>query len=552
MKTSTKTGTMFSSRPIGRAGFAILAMAIVFGMAAGFTACNNDTPDKPDNGPKNTTNPFLGTWTGEDSDGDQMTMTFTANTYEMKWPELEGEDTKGTYTYKGNKAALKDQDRSEGVAGVSEGVTGVSEDTLVFNFSGWPLTGTLTRPSSSKPSEPPPSVPEAKATLRYEIVPAGRVPLGRTLSEDALYALVTSVKDKEDKNDYYLYHLGQVNKTPILYKDAFRYEGMGVQTIYFEKSWSNEDAVMQSMTTAKENTFEHNWSVGLSFEYAHKFGAVGVLESQVKLGIQASYGQTIGETISTSNTSETSRAKVEGETQGLSVILDPTDPQGTYRYVLFGTIDVYCFFTVDPTTRAVIGKPVITQCAREASYYWALDYEPLSSNGVYGRTVPGSLFDDPAIDFSKVPRPTEILGEGEQPDVVPGLAIKWYEERKNSRRIKDSESWREYYTISPAFDITRLTEAGYNHFNFKLSFDAYEVDNGWVNINVDDNKGFSWWNAWESIDLTKGRWNTIERQFDLRIDKMTPQFSISWDASGAGADDYDLGDRRITIEARKQ
>jgi hypothetical protein len=582
MKTSTKTGTMFSSRPIGRAGIAVLAMAIVFGMAAGFAAC----PNQPDDSPKKTTNPFVGKWTGVDSEGDEMTMTFTANTYEMIWPDLEGEDTKGTYTYSRNKAVLKDEDGSEGVAGVSEGVAGVSEDTLVFNFGGWPLTGTLTRPSS-KPSGPSvPSVPEAKANLRYEIVPAGMVgqtrQTARSVSESDRFVLVDSAYDND--NYYYLYYLGYVSSVPVLYKDSFRYEGIGVQTISYEKSWSTEESVMQSLTKAKDETFEHNWNVGLSFEYGHKFGISSLAESSIKLGIQASYGQTIGSTISTSNTWETSRAKVEGETQSLSVVLDKSDPMGTYRYVLFGTLDVFCFFIVDKTTRLQKGDAQITQCARENAFTWGLDFEPLgSSNALFGRTGSGAPFSAPAIDFSTLPVPTKQYVEDE-PIVPPTPELKttWSITKTDKPNVvppddpnysnlvsalnflfgvvdpdgiiwAEGNDWRESYTIT-GFEKQKLLDAGFTTLQFKLTFLAKEVTDCWVNVYVDDERGagYNLWASSGTIDLTPNNWNTIEKEFTVPITRMTPTLSVYWTAGSKKYDPaYLLDARTIAITAKQ-
>jgi hypothetical protein len=306
------------------------------------------------------------------------------------------------------------------------------------------------------------------------------------------------------------------------------------------------------MKTAAEETWKVSGSVTVSAEASAEAGVKPFASAEVKAGVSATVGSEYANTVSVSNTYETSKTKVEGETQGLSVVLDKTDPKGTYRYVLFGDFDVYCLFKVNPTTRAVVGQPEVTQCVRVDSYTWGIDYEPLSSNGFFGKTASGDLFDIPAIDFSVVPRPTKSVTP-ETPIVTPPeLVTKWYVERTNNQRIKDSYSSPESYTIDPFFDIQRLKTEGYINFNFKLSFDAYEVDDGWVNISINDGNGIRWWSVWEAIDLNKGYWNTIERQFTIPRDKLTTTFTIIWDASGSGADDYNLGTRRITIEAIKE
>lgn len=254
-----------------------------------------------------------------------------------------------------------------------------------------------------------------KATLRYETVPYGSSAFGKSIvkADNEPYVLVASAKEHDNSVHYYLYYMGYVKSVPIAYKDAFRYDGTTPITIGYEKSWMTEESIMQSMTTAKEETWKVNASTTVGAEVTASAGAI-FASVEVKASISATIGGEYGETVSTSNTYETSSTKINGETVSVSATIGENGQSaGRYRYALFGTTDVYCLFTVNPTTREIISVD-ITNRARETSYAWGIDFEPDAAGG-FGKTGAGDLFNVPNIDFTQIAAPTLLLNEPPEP-----------------------------------------------------------------------------------------------------------------------------------------
>jgi hypothetical protein len=425
---------------------------------------------------------------------------------------------------------------------------------MVFGFTACPEP-----PDDSTPSGP-------KATLRYETVPAVSASFGRVVGVNDPYVSVTSAYD--DNYYYYLFYLGYVKSTPILYKDAFLYEGRGTQTIAYEITESIEDTIMESMTRARDETIEHNWGVTVSVETTGKADFI-FAAAEVELGLEASYGGSVSNTLSISNTTETSKTHTSGETQRWETTIDSNDPLGSYRYVLFATVDVYCAYTVNKTTRRPIASPKVTQCARKDTYRWGIDFEPLNSNGRFGKTGPGDTFKEPRIDFSTLAIPTtEIQGEL-KPEETPELQKSWFNTRTNTVRVKDNDYFYEPHTINPAFEIDKLQDEGYNTFHCTLEFQAKEIYDGYVEVyviathaNTYGDVRFApewkrWWSCTDSsddkIDLPSSGWHTIKKEFDVPFTAMVADqtFTIAWGASGGFADDYDLSTRTITIAVKE-
>jgi hypothetical protein len=255
------------------------------------------------------------------------------------------------------------------------------------------------------------TMPDGDDTLpivqsRYETVPYNSAGFGRSTAGDEPYVLVSSGKAYDESVDYYLYYMGYVKSVPVAYKTAYRYGGTTPITITYEKSWITEEAIVESMTTAREETWNVDASATAGVEIGGQAGLAPFATTSIKVSVSATIGSGYAETISTSNTYETSKTKIEGETETISATVGGHgESTGVYRYALFGTTDVYCLFAVDPSSREIQSINV-SNLARAASYAWGIDY---SADELFGKTGTGDLFEVPDIDFSEIARPTESL-----------------------------------------------------------------------------------------------------------------------------------------------
>jgi hypothetical protein len=251
-------------------------------------------------------------------------------------------------------------------------------------------------------------------TLRYETVPYTGSGAGRAAGDSKPYELVYSAKDAS--NYYYLYYMGYVRNAPVLYKTAYRYDGTTPITFTWEKTDSVESTVTESMAKAKEETWEVNASVTAGVTTSISGGIKGIVEASVQTNISATLGGSYGETVSTSSTVETAQAKVSGSSESISATVGGNnEPQGAYRYALFGITDSYCLFTVDPNSRN-IKKAEVFNSARASSLAWGIDFDPDYDSG-FGKTGAGDKFEIPDVDFSTVPIPTLVVNE--EPDPTP-------------------------------------------------------------------------------------------------------------------------------------
>ena len=260
----------------------------------------------------------------------------------------------------------------------------------------------------------------SKATIRYKTVPYGSANFGENASPNFIksvkdgepYVLVYSAKDAT--THYYLYYMGYISSVPIAYKTAYRYNGVTPITIVYEKSWHTEESIMESMTTTKDRTWETNASAKVGVEVGGEAGIPLVAKGTVKASFEATVGGSYGETVSTSSTWETTRTRMQGESESISATIgENNEAPGMYRYALFGITDVFCLFKVDPTTREILSQTIVN-CGRENSYAWGIDFEP-DEHGTWGKTGDGPLFDIPDVDFLNMPAPTELIEDLPEP-----------------------------------------------------------------------------------------------------------------------------------------
>ena len=395
---------------------------------------------------------------------------------------------------------------------------------------------------------------------RYTTVPYGS--LNRAAGSEP-YVLAYMCKDS--KYYYYIYYLGYVQNVPVVYKETYRYEGITPITFSYEKTESITDTVTESLTKATENTITSTVGVSIAVKSGVEASVPGInkvsLETTVTGSVEAGYLHTT----LTSNTLDTAIAKMAGETQTLSVTVGNNyEPTGRYRYALFSTTDVYCTYKVDKDSREIITQDVI-YIADPDTYSWGIDYEP-DMNGKFGKTGGGELLTIPAINFTTAPVPVDVILDGsttEAPEAPPNTS--WTDTRTNTRTVNDSTTniTTDLYNTGSWFNLSKLKTEGYKNFKIKIDFQAMEIDDGWVNVYVvkGNNTKYTaftqapaidkWGFSFEKIDLDRGKWNECSLEFTVPIDQYYNIFSILWDASGSGNDDYLLASRTITIDMLK-
>jgi hypothetical protein len=304
------------------------------------------------------------------------------------------------------------------------------------------------------------------------------------------------------------------------------------------------------MTTARDETWNVDTSVTAGVEMSSEVGAAPFASVSMKVSLSTTIGSGYAETISTSNTYETSKTKIEGETESISATIGEHDEsKGIYRYALFGTTDVYCLFTVDPSSREIQAIEV-KNLAREPSYAWGIDYHGVG--GSFGKTGTGDLFEVPDIDFSEIEAPTDMLEAPPEPPPPP-LKTVWSAYKEDQHVIFDYEpKYNDYY--DPDLDISRLRDAGYTKITFKLEFQAWEIYDGYANVWVyvnDKEQGKSY----GQIDLAPSKWDTRSVTFTIPIaafkNSSSNTLRVMYDASGNDEDDYRLGNRTVTLTAEK-
>ncbi|MDR1868102.1 MAG: chitobiase/beta-hexosaminidase C-terminal domain-containing protein [Treponema sp.] len=255
--------------------------------------------------------------------------------------------------------------------------------------------------------EPPPST--ARVTLRYETVPYIRNTSRAAVDMDNL---IYSAYD--DTQNYYVFLLGHINRVPLAYRPAMEYDGTTSITIGYSSSNVTESSVMESVQRANEYSFStsmsHNWGVtaGMSFG-----GDAAPIKASFDVSVGGEYGSGESTSRSTTDTYEVVRTAANEVTDSLSVTIgDNGEPEGLYRFSLFGTTDVYGVVITDRNKS--IKKRYLAYCARPPAG-WGIDYEPDLVKGSFGKTIPSELLELPDVVPSDLPTPTENV----EPEKIP-------------------------------------------------------------------------------------------------------------------------------------
>ncbi|MDR0410530.1 MAG: hypothetical protein LBH75_00960 [Treponema sp.] len=110
---------------------------------------------------------------------------------------------------------------------------------------------------------------ESRATLRYQTVPL-QTDDGNTYSlissAKGRYGYMTGIEGRTEYNlwryEYYIYLLGHIERVPIVYGDAFEYNGRTPITVSYEKSHCTEESVMESTTVSLERSVTNTATIG--------------------------------------------------------------------------------------------------------------------------------------------------------------------------------------------------------------------------------------------------------------------------------------------------
>ena len=452
-----------------------------------------------------------------------------------------------------------------------------------------------------------------KPLVRYETIPYNSSNFGRAGTDS--YFLVSSTREFNNSKHYYLYYLGYVKGVPISYKTSYRYDGTTPITIMWEKSALTEQSIMESMTKAKEETWDVNASATLGVELGAKGGLAPFAEASVKTSVSATVGGGYGETISTSNTYETVTTSAYTDTESVTTTVgEHGEPAGRYRYSLFGVTDVFCLFTVNPSNGKIISAEVINT-ARENTFAWGIDYDP-DDIGLYNKTGGGSKFLIPDVDFTQmtpkdtlsqpapdaVPCPSNCNCKGTNkcghspclcvaPPTCPGDCANCYgtgicghspckcptpdftktvtfsgDINVSDDTTNTASGGPKYDLVTTDFNIQALKAHGKTAFEIKVEFRAKEVDDGWLNVYVRPghvtsfavNGSDSWGYSYQEIDPPSSKaWQkyteTLVSQVVMATYGQGPeqQFTIAWDASGSGSDKHIVEGGRKVIVTAK-
>jgi hypothetical protein len=211
--------------------------------------------------------------------------------------------------------------------------------------------------------------------------------------------------------------MGYVKTAPIAYETAVNYtRDMPNITFAVESTESFAESYSQSMTDTRTNTWEVSGGLtvtaGVEAEAGVLFAKAKVTAS-ASVSINAGYGGTT----STEIAKTVAQEKVNSTSRSMSFTVgEKGEPEGKYRFALFGTNDVYCLLEVNPNSYSIINAQVYN-CARPDTTAWGIDYT--SFDATFGKTGGGEKFKIPAVTYTAADEPSEVIGDGSEPEPPP-------------------------------------------------------------------------------------------------------------------------------------
>jgi hypothetical protein len=344
----------------------------------------------------------------------------------------------------------------------------------------------------------------------------------------------------------YLVDVGYISDMLISELGRFRYAGNVGQS--FGVSETNTTTVTNSLTTTISESIAISNTLGIKVsigeEVGAKLGGFGVEGNfAVKTNLETSWSGTLSNTTtkSTSNTAITATAYSKG--LNLGYVFKTDDPQGSYRYVIYGVCDVYFIIKTSPDKQTLLGWDTVV-CDRPG-YEHSFEY---SADGRF-TSEPAGTIDFKENFWKNLPSPPPLKTSYAETRSVNG---DW--DIDNIGHASKDE------IFTPNLDIPKLKQFGYTKLKIDVSFD-YRSDSVWggnlrlqiANWNKTSELGsaeFSHTSGWGSYTRTSFS-QTVSID---ATNSDTGEFMLLWsrvENDGLFVCGYGVGNRTITITALK-
>ncbi|MDR0476296.1 MAG: hypothetical protein LBH43_21845, partial [Treponema sp.] len=219
---------------------------------------------------------------------------------------------------------------------------------------------------------------------------------------------------------YYIYHLGSIENVPLQddyeyqYFSGYNYACSFTTTSTTATAITNQTEYAFQETSTWDNTFSASSELALKYKAGWKLsiadieaGAEYGIENTLKSGFSKTWGGSKQETWK--DTYTRTETFSQGKSKTVSFEFDNSSKIGYYRYILFGTVEVYAVVVIDPSD----GGFYIDEITSISAYGYALDY---SESSRFDDNEFGSLpFDASAILNYKKPE-LHIPSNGGGPD----------------------------------------------------------------------------------------------------------------------------------------
>ncbi len=221
------------------------------------------------------------------------------------------------------------------------------------------------------------------------------------VQNDNGYMLQKSFKDTVG-NYYYMFYLGRVVDVPLTSTfDYHKYSGTDY-SVSLSVEYATEKSIETQLTTAQERTVNVQDSIGVGVNFG--FGKKDVWNLNFSAEFKHTWGSSTSDSWEKSYFEAVSESKKEKKE--VSIHFNSSYPKGYYRYMYFGTIDVFTFVVKD----AESGKYYYVNASSIVSSGYAWDYSETDST--FSDNKYGSLVFD-----------TNILKELGEPTDVSDLAV---------------------------------------------------------------------------------------------------------------------------------
>ncbi|MDR2900275.1 MAG: hypothetical protein LBV20_01975 [Treponema sp.] len=352
---------------------------------------------------------------------------------------------------------------------------------------------------------------------------------------------------------YYMFYLGRMDSVPLQIDfPALRWSGSNPRTESFEMTTATATTIEEASSYANSVTDEQysEASVEVSVTASAGFPLVGV-ESTVTAGYTSGWSK------SSTETWETSYSKAEeyslANAHAISVDFDGDDAEGYYRYVLFGTLDVYALVIYDPA-KPEAGYTVKTISDVLGTYY-DLDY---STSVLFDDEAPEELPFDASLLDKLGYKPERDISEMVQLDAGNTQHMQTFSPANGARdiRIREDNGQEHCDTITTNFDLTKLRASGYTKIEIAVDYDVKGIDESDMELWIRKGHGRTgkqWlYRIWDHGGSGKDEWwGSYLSTCTVDINEWDNTMTLMWGAQGQNEDDWWLGTTYLTVRALK-